>query len=86
MDKDIKELYEYNGEGQKFLFTIYEDDTTNLTLYKGEKSIEKENSMIVNIGGKGGKRIEYGTSKVKSSLPFMNYSDGNLDKRWTRIK
>lgn len=83
---EVKELYEYNGEGQKFLLYIYDDDSTKLTQYKGDDSIEKLNPRIYDIGGKGGKRIEYGTSNVKSSLPFINYSDGNLDKRWTRIK
>ena len=83
---EVKELYEYNGEGQKFLLYIYDDDSTKLTQYKGDDSIEKLNPRIYDIGGKSGKRIEYGTSNVKSSLPFINCSDGNLDKRWTRIK
>lgn len=80
-----KEVYEYNGEGQKFLLTINEDDSIKLILCKKEEGIEKECANIYDIGGKGGKRIEYGKSKTKSSLPFKNYSDGQLDKRWVKI-
>ena len=79
---DVKEMYEYNGDGQKFLFTIYECNTLKLVLCKKDELVEKENVELYDIGSKGGKRISYGNS----SLPFKNYSDGMLDKRWTKIK
>ena len=79
-------MYEYNGEGQKYLFTIYDDNTLKLALCKNEELIYKDNVRIYDIGGKGGQRIEYGTSTSKSSLPFKGYSDGNLDKRWEKLK
>lgn len=79
-------MYEYNGEGQKYLFTIYDNDSVKLVLCEKDELIEKENARVYDIGGKGGQRIEYGTSTTKSSLPFKNYSDGQLDKRWEKIK
>ena len=85
---EVKELYEYNDIGDKFLLTVYEDDSIKLVLCKKDDIVEKENPIIYDIGTNGGKRIEYGkpTSNVKSSLPFRNYSDGKLDKRWEKVK
>jgi hypothetical protein len=86
-----KEIYEYNGEGNKYVLMIGDDDSVKLTDYtKVADGIEMHDVVIAEIsGGNGCKRVEYGItpkSPYKSSLPFKNWKDGKLDKRWTQIK
>jgi len=84
----VKEIYECDGmtPNVKYVLTIYEGGNTDLVFYNGAFKTSEPNVRICEIGTNGGKRIEYGTPNVKSSLPFMRYSDGKLDDKWTRIK
>lgn len=88
MNKVVKELYEGDGicNGAKYIFTIYEDDSVKLTFFNGNTRVEEPAVKLIDIGTNGGKRIEYGTTNVKSSLPFRKYVDGTLDERWEQIK
>lgn len=83
----VRELYETDGanKGVKYVLTINEDDSAKLVFYNGAFKVDEPNVCIVDVGGNGGKRIEYGTTNVKSSLPFKRYMDGTLDDRWTKI-
>lgn len=78
-------MFEFKDSLLKYIFTIYEDDSISVTSYFN-KPKEEENVSLVDVGTKGGKRIEFGNSSVKSSLPFKNFSNGELDERWQRIK
>lgn len=82
-----KEIYETDGisKGVKYVLTINEDNSVKLMFYNGAFKVEEPCVEIVDIGDNGGKRVEYGTSKVKTSLPFKRYIDGTLDDRWTKI-
>ena len=82
-----REIYESDGttSGTKYILTINEDDSVKLVLYNGAFKFEEHNVHIVDIGPNGGKRIEYGTSNVQSSIPFRRYTDGTIDNRWTKI-
>ena len=82
-----KEIYETDGvsKGVKYVLTINEDDSVKLMFYNGAFKFDEPNVQIIDIGNNGGKRVEYGTSIMKSSLPFKRYLDGTLDERWTKI-
>ena len=82
-----KEIYEIDGfmNGSKYVLTINEDNSVQLEYYEGSTRIVEPNVEIVDGGNNGGKRLEFGTSTVKSSFPFKNYNDGKLDSKWTRI-
>lgn len=82
-----KEIYETDGvsKGVKYVLTINEDNSVKLVFYNGAFKVEEPGVQIVDVGDNGGKRVEYGTSKVKTSLPFKRYIDGALDSRWTKI-
>jgi hypothetical protein len=82
-----REIYETDGisKGVKYVLTINEDDSAKLVFYNGAFKVEEPGVQIVDVGDNGGKRVEYGTSKVKTSLPFKRYIDGTLDDRWTKI-
>ena len=85
MDKCVRELYEGDGAiGSKYLLTIYEDGTLKLTWYHMDTCIEEENPVLIPAGK--GLRIQYGSNNCRSSIGFSKYSDGSLDKRWTKIK
>ena len=88
MGKSVKEMYVCNGvcEGTKYVLVIYDDLSVKLTFYNGTIKCEESTVNICPIGENGGRRIEYGTSTVKTSLPFRKYLDGSLDERWTQIK
>ena len=91
MNKDVKEMYEQDGivKGTKDVFTIYEDDSLGLVSYNGDVKRVHNNVKLVIAGTKGGQRIEYGDEpdgRLRSSLPFRNYDDGQVDKHWTKIK
>jgi hypothetical protein len=87
--KEVREMYEYNEFGFKYLLVINDDGSLNITEYnkKGEPR-ELFNCEITDCGKNGGKRVEYALKDggCKSSLPFKNYEDGELNKRWTKIK
>ena len=70
----------------KFVLVIYTDNSLKLLYYNGRTRIEEPGVEIVDSGENGGKRIEYGTPNVKTSLPFKKYLDGTLEERWTKIK
>ena len=72
--------------GVKFVLVIYTDNSLKLLYYNGRTRIEEPGVEIVDSGENGGKRIEYGTPNVKTSLPFKKYLDGTLEERWTKIK
>lgn len=82
-----REIYESDGltKDTKFILTINEDDSVKLMYYNGSFKTEEPNTRIIDVGDKGGKRIEYGTTSVSSSIPFKRYIDGTLDSRWTKI-
>jgi hypothetical protein len=82
-----KEIYETDGvsNGVKYVLTINEDNSVKLVCYNGAFKVEEPGVQIVDVGDNGGKRVEYGTSKVKASFPFKRYIDGTLDERWTKI-
>ena len=82
-----KEIYEIDGfmSGSKYVLTINEDESVQLDYYEGTTRITECNPQIVPCGNNGGKRLEFGTSTVKSSFPFKNYNDGKLDSKWTQI-
>ena len=86
---NVKEIYEYNRLDRKYVLMIGEDGSVKLTDYSKTDGIEMHNPVIVDIaGGKGCKRIEYGINPTagRSSIPFKNWGDGELDKHWTQIK
>jgi hypothetical protein len=82
-----REIYETDGitSGVKYVLTINEDNSVKLVYYNGAFKVDEPNVEIVDIGENGGKRVEYGTTHVKSSFPFKRYLDGELDERWTKI-
>lgn len=86
MAKDVKEMYEGEDtlKDSKYLLIIYSDGTLKLTWYYKDKVVEEPNPVL-RPSGKG-LRLEYGNSKVLSSVPFTGYNDGVLDKRWEKIK
>ena len=73
-------------DGTKYVLNIYDDLSVKLTFYNGTVKFEEPFVSIEPIGENGGRRIEYGTTSVKTSLPFRKYIDGSLDERWTQIK
>ena len=88
MSKSVKEMYECDGicNDTKYVLVIYDDLSVKLTFYNGTIKFEEPYVSISSVGENGGKRIEYGTGSVKTSLPFRKYIDGSLDERWTQIK
>ena len=80
-----KEIYEADGVfgDSKEVFVIMDDGSLSYKTYIGEKVFEEENPVLVQCGK--GQRIEYGCGIIRSSTPFRNYSDGEIDKRWTKI-
>lgn len=83
-----KEIYESTDKFViKYLFIINEDGTSKLTEYFPNGTVKEFKPMLVTAGK--GMRIEYAeeTWKIKSSLPFMEYTTGTLDERyWNKIK
>jgi len=88
MNKIVRELYLGDGvyPGVKFILTVYTDNSLRLAYYNGRTRIEEPNVELIDIGDKGGKKLEYGTPNVKSSIPFRKYADGTLHEKWTQIK
>jgi hypothetical protein len=82
-----REIYVTDGvsKGVKYVLTINEDNSVKLVFYNGAFKVDEPEVQIIDIGVNGGKRIEYGTNSVKSSIPFKRYLDGELDERWTKI-
>ena len=80
-----KEIYEYKHLNWVCVLVVNDDDSMTLTEYVGDKQPRKFNDVkIVGIGRNGGERVQYSNDGV--SLPFKNYNDGELDKRWKKIK
>lgn len=88
MDKIVRELYLGDGNypGVKFVFTIYTDNSMKLAYYNGRTRIEEPNVELLDVGDNGGKKIEYGTSAVRTSMPFKRFTDGKLHTNWVQIK
>lgn len=88
MDKLVRELYAGDGlyPGVKLVFTIYTDNSLRLAYFNGRTRIEEPNVELIDVGDKGGKKIEYGTPNVKTTIPFRKYIDGTLYERWVQIK
>lgn len=88
MDKLVRELYLGDGmyPGVKFVFTIYTDNSLMLAYYNGRTRIEEPNVELLDVGDNGGKKIEYGTSAVRTSMPFKRFTDGKLHANWVQIK
>ena len=86
MDKSVREMYEGDSimKDAKYLLLVYDDGTLKLTWYCGDRIVEEENPIFTKAGK--GLRIQYGSSTVKSSIPFTKYADGTLDERWVKIK
>ena len=91
MDKVVKEMYEQDGiiKGTKDVLTIYEYDSLGLVTYNGETKRVHNNVNFVSVGTNGGQRVEYGDEpdgRVRSSMSFRNYNNGQIDEHWTKIK
>ena len=80
----MKEIYEFKYCGWLCLLNI--DEEGNATMIESTKGKPKKFNDVkfVKIGSNGGERVQYNNDEV--SLPFKNYNDGELDKRWRKIK
>lgn len=85
---DVKEMYMWSGKDEKYVLTIYEDNTIDLVWYVDTRTFPCDKPLITDIGKNGGKRIEFAYKKgvSRSSLPFKNWDDGELDKHWKKMK
>ena len=80
---EAKEIYVKDGifNGSKDIFTIMEDGSLLYKTYMGDKIIDFENPTLVPCGK--GQRINFDSG---GSAPFKDYTTGELDKKWTKIK
>jgi hypothetical protein len=80
----MKEIYEYKYLGWICILNINNDGSMSLTDSFRGKTKKFNDIVFEKIGSNGGERIQYNNNNV--SLPFKNYSNGELDKHWRKIK
>ena len=80
----MKEIYEFKYLGWLCILNIDEEGNAIMIESTTGKPKKFNDVKFVKIGSNGGERVQYSNGGV--SLPFKNYNDGELDKRWRKIK
>ena len=85
---NAKEIYEIEGiiNGSREILSVMEDDSLSFKTYIDDRVIDWDNPELVPCGK--GQRLHYGSmsgSGLRSSIPFRNYDDGEISKKWTKI-
>jgi hypothetical protein len=85
----IEEIYVCDGiiKNSKWVLMIDECERASLTFYLDDTKIPEYNPRIIHY--MRGSRVEYGRPNdcgVRAILPLYSFDDGELNKRWERIK